>query len=698
MLYASREIQEQQHLLSCSGTSGWPGSTCLHDTAKEEQVPSSSACSSPLSSSFTAVGLPAMHGLLLFIRYFPDVLRFFRHRDIHFVKSCWLNLQRASLACKDPAWRQQALNWLASTADRLKAKIAAYPDTQNAANRMEMLANDEENASTYHLICALRCMLHRIDIITHVVKSIHYGILLGQTPRSIALQVRASIIKVLQSSPPALAFNVDNSDRNVAEHDQQPAQQEQWYPYHGNTMDTNPQDMYLPTQQDGIYKPLMTWSTSCTGYSGSMDRASVPLTAHDATFSSDASLTVMAPPPMAHAYADNGFHPGFRELPIYDTQLVRLADLSMSSATASQSSTTPSPAFSGSYGSMEHGYSLVAPLQMPSSYYPTQVPPQHVVHAPCVSMGAVETRNGVKIQEIHDCAWPPLDYRAPDSPPDAYRQPMRTMDAPQQVQEHQDRSPTPNESQSTPAQLETHPSPTNLLDASMSSPSSTLSSWASAELVHQRKKKAGDSDDDYQFDGDDLEDDDDDYLDGLDDDDDDDEDIFKLETVTVPNDQSGDDTPQPVKTRKRAKMIKKGSTLTTPTVPSPPPPSPKTPKAPKTTNTTKNKTKTKVGKAPVRPGRTATSYDAATTHYLLKNFFEKYSQRDKLAKEERRQIVRHTGLKPRNITYWFSNHKRRFRRALQLFKQLAKKGEIKTYEDFLSWRRVQGMNDDLASA
>ncbi|KAI9311217.1 hypothetical protein BX666DRAFT_1999052 [Dichotomocladium elegans] len=95
--------------------------------------------------------------------------------------------------------------------------------------------------------------------------------------------------------------------------------------------------------------------------------------------------------------------------------------------------------------------------------------------------------------------------------------------------------------------------------------------------------------------------------------------------------------------------------------------------------------------------RTATSYDAETTHYLKSVFFSIYSKRDKLTKEQRRQVQIHTGLKPRNITYWFSNHKRRFQRALKVYKQTVQKtgGAIKSYDDFLLWRRRHGLTDEV---
>lgn len=95
--------------------------------------------------------------------------------------------------------------------------------------------------------------------------------------------------------------------------------------------------------------------------------------------------------------------------------------------------------------------------------------------------------------------------------------------------------------------------------------------------------------------------------------------------------------------------------------------------------------------------RTATSYDAQTTHYLKSIFFDIYSIRDKLTKEQRKQVQKETGLKPRNITYWFSNHKRRFQNTLHVFKKTVQEsnGKVKTYDDFLKWRRDRGLSEDI---
>ncbi|CAO3579716.1 unnamed protein product [Absidia cylindrospora] len=73
------------------------------------------------------------------------------------------------------------------------------------------------------------------------------------------------------------------------------------------------------------------------------------------------------------------------------------------------------------------------------------------------------------------------------------------------------------------------------------------------------------------------------------------------------------------------------------------------------------------------------------------------SQRDKLTKDQRRQVVEKTGLKPRNVTYWFSNHKRRFQAALEVFKKLVAEsnGKIQTYDDFIQWRKENGLSEDI---
>lgn len=111
--------------------------------------------------------------------------------------------------------------------------------------------------------------------------------------------------------------------------------------------------------------------------------------------------------------------------------------------------------------------------------------------------------------------------------------------------------------------------------------------------------------------------------------------------------------------------------------------------------TATNKFRTEKHHATTR--RTATSYDAQTTHYLKTIFFDIYSHREKLTKDQRRQIQKKTGLKPRNITYWFSNHKRRFQNSLAVFKQVVKEsqGKVKTYDDFLAWRKEKGLPEEI---
>lgn len=96
--------------------------------------------------------------------------------------------------------------------------------------------------------------------------------------------------------------------------------------------------------------------------------------------------------------------------------------------------------------------------------------------------------------------------------------------------------------------------------------------------------------------------------------------------------------------------------------------------------------------------RTATSYDAQTTHYLKSMFFDIYSRREKLTKDQRRQVQKETGLKSRNITYWFSNHKRRFQNSLLVFKKTVEEsnGVVKTYDDFLRWRKLRGLSEEAS--
>ncbi|KAF7724543.1 hypothetical protein EC973_000920 [Apophysomyces ossiformis] len=89
-------------------------------------------------------------------------------------------------------------------------------------------------------------------------------------------------------------------------------------------------------------------------------------------------------------------------------------------------------------------------------------------------------------------------------------------------------------------------------------------------------------------------------------------------------------------------------------------------------------------------------YDPHTLKYLKSVFYNVFSKQDRLTREERRKIHLHTGIHPRKITYWFSNHKRRYRRSLQNFINIQRSVRwVKTYEDFLQWRHSQGLPEEM---
>lgn len=98
--------------------------------------------------------------------------------------------------------------------------------------------------------------------------------------------------------------------------------------------------------------------------------------------------------------------------------------------------------------------------------------------------------------------------------------------------------------------------------------------------------------------------------------------------------------------------------------------------------------------------RTVTSYDSETSLYLKSVFFEVYSCQKKLTKLQRIQVQKKTGLPSRNITYWFSNHKRRLHQTLVVYRKTVEdsKGAIKNYMDFLDWRRARGLPDQISQA
>ncbi|KAL0139489.1 Homeodomain-like DNA binding domain-containing transcription factor [Mucor lusitanicus] len=101
------------------------------------------------------------------------------------------------------------------------------------------------------------------------------------------------------------------------------------------------------------------------------------------------------------------------------------------------------------------------------------------------------------------------------------------------------------------------------------------------------------------------------------------------------------------------------------------------------------KSKSMKKKPIVKKKRTTTSYDAETTAYLKKAFFNYYSKQCKLTREQREAVIRETGLRSRNITYWFSNHKRRLGTELAIYRKLTREHKIKDYDAFVQWRQDQ---------
>ncbi|CAO3680450.1 unnamed protein product [Rhizopus stolonifer] len=87
-----------------------------------------------------------------------------------------------------------------------------------------------------------------------------------------------------------------------------------------------------------------------------------------------------------------------------------------------------------------------------------------------------------------------------------------------------------------------------------------------------------------------------------------------------------------------------------------------------------------------------TAYDSETTSYLQSVFFETYSKQSKLTKQQRREVQEKTGLPSRNITYWFSNHKRRFQDSLNKFRRTNRSSSL-TYQDFIKWRKKQDVSN-----
>ena len=88
--------------------------------------------------------------------------------------------------------------------------------------------------------------------------------------------------------------------------------------------------------------------------------------------------------------------------------------------------------------------------------------------------------------------------------------------------------------------------------------------------------------------------------------------------------------------------------------------------------------------------RTKTSYDPKTSYRLNVLFFETFGKGRKPTKLERSKVQRKTGINSRRLTYWLSNHKRRFNAELQAFHRLVFEKKVDGYDGFIEYCK---MND-----
>jgi hypothetical protein len=75
-------------------------------------------------------------------------------------------------------------------------------------------------------------------------------------------------------------------------------------------------------------------------------------------------------------------------------------------------------------------------------------------------------------------------------------------------------------------------------------------------------------------------------------------------------------------------------------------------------------------------------------------FFEVYSVRSKLTKAERQAAHEFTNISHRNLTYWFSNRKRRDPNDLEEYKKLVSESTITCYKDYLEWQDAQDLEEE----
>lgn len=89
--------------------------------------------------------------------------------------------------------------------------------------------------------------------------------------------------------------------------------------------------------------------------------------------------------------------------------------------------------------------------------------------------------------------------------------------------------------------------------------------------------------------------------------------------------------------------------------------------------------------SPAESTHNTSKYSPQTLYCLETMFFEVYSCRSKLSKNERHLIQRQTGLPPRSITYWFANHKRRYQRELQKYRRSG----AESYAEYLEMNELK---------
>ncbi|KAL9538907.1 hypothetical protein MBANPS3_010593 [Mucor bainieri] len=578
---------------------------------------------------------------------FPDLSSFVCHPDFNGFARIWLDYQRHIHMAQHPEHRTDVSAWLKMAALQLHFCLVTL-----------VRSSPDRNEEAASMFSAFRRLKDRIEIMHSVINIVENGRLVGQSP--------------LESIAPLIA-QADEIKRNVDYF----AQEQNVIPVLNEQ--TNLVELRDPSQvsMSHLSKDLISTYNMMPYDTDTSALATGANTPTDATFALEAALYQANQDAQAQLVLDRTFMstaaPGFPELTSFQPDATTpTTDLSASATPAfyvpSQQNATADAATTAvaaaTTGHSSNRFGFETPLTQDSTESTPLVRPllfSHIepswMHSPQANWHSLPVTPSVE-----HSAQIFLSY--PGSPTCAHQEVVVAQDEANEDKAEQEETQTacaiqaPYNTDEEPSSFSptcdslTTVSPINTLsDYDEEEPHQGQDGFFDAGLGQEDASSTPDTDDDDDYSQlSEMEDDDDEWIE-----------------------------PRPSRRQQQP------TTSTAPTTA--PPSTPATGRRNRRSGPNTKDLRNSTGRAtPQTPGasqkarRTATSYDAKTTHYLKSIFFDIYSTKDKLTKDQRRKVQQETGLKPRNITYWFSNHKRRFQHSLNVFKKTVQEtqGQVKT--------------------